>query len=54
MAKLSTEEFMKLVARMRSYQKAYFQHRNQSDLARAKKLEAQVDRWLDRNQGELF
>ena len=52
------EEFVNLVQAMRSAQKAYFRTRSHDDLDRAKKLESQVDREIQRithpdNQEEL-
>ena len=40
---MTVEELAELVKRMRAFQDAYFKHRNQADLRKAKELERQVD-----------
>lgn len=48
---MKPQEFIELVAKMRSAQKAYFRTRNYADLDLSKQLERQVDNAL-RQQAE--
>lgn len=40
---MNLEDFRRLVATMRAFQKAYFQHRLPGDLAKSKEFERRVD-----------
>jgi hypothetical protein len=46
-------DFIKTVRRMRHIQKRYFLHRNSKDLQDAKRLEAEVDTFLDKLFAEV-
>ena len=43
--------FVGLVARMRAAQKHWFKYKNTASLEEAKKLEREVDRWIERETG---
>ena len=43
-----TREFIKLVKRMRRYQRAFFETHRRADLIRAKQLERQVDVFIQK------
>jgi hypothetical protein len=43
--------FVDLVARMRMAQKRWFKYNDQKSLEVAKKLEREVDQWIDRETG---
>jgi len=48
---MSDENFVDLVRKLRSAQQRWFKYKNQDALTRAKQLERDVDRWLERDAG---
>ena len=45
------EDFIAMVGRMRHFQRKWFAYHNQVDLTEAKRLEREVDHWLERHWG---
>ncbi len=46
------EDFISLVEEMRRMQRRYFQTRLNEDLRTAKRLESDVDKWIERHREE--
>ena len=46
-----SDGFVGLVARMRAAQKHWFKYKDTASLEEAKKLEREVDRWIERETG---